>query len=236
LQKRGYWKKDEETKLYYLIHRYYDPEVGRFINADSVKYLDPETLGGINLFAYCNSNPIMNSDPEGTFIISWLVALVVVAIVVDTTVETTILMTSEQYKAENVVTKDENGNVQNVHIKNSAAFNNPIAQYVYSSYLYNNVKNDDGSNYFTGDVYDIVGEWQAHNAAAIITGIGMVASSIDLLTSNATVFNYFYDLHKSSVHVDIGNSINAEKRGVVRVISKIFKWINKIGTWNILNW
>lgn len=65
---RGYYF-DIETKLYYLISRYYDPETGRFISADGIEYLDPETLGGLNLYAYCCNNPVMAVDPEGTW--SW---------------------------------------------------------------------------------------------------------------------------------------------------------------------
>ncbi len=56
---------DEESKFYYLQTRYYDPELGRFISADSIEYLDPETLGGLNLYAYCGNNPVMGIDPEG---------------------------------------------------------------------------------------------------------------------------------------------------------------------------
>ena len=63
---RGYYL-DRETGLYYLMTRYYDPEIGRFVNADDVSYLAPETLNGLNLYAYCLNNPVMNSDPEGTF-------------------------------------------------------------------------------------------------------------------------------------------------------------------------
>ena len=87
-------------------------------------------------------------------------AIALVIFVIDTVIETTILMTSEEYKAENVYS---NGNV---NIPNSAAFNNPIAQLIYSNYLYENVKMEDESNFFTGDPYDLVGEWQAHNIAA----------------------------------------------------------------------
>ena len=58
---------DEETGLYYLQSRYYDPELGRFISADSIEYLDPETIGGLNLYAYCENNPVMGVDPEGTW-------------------------------------------------------------------------------------------------------------------------------------------------------------------------
>ena len=57
---------DEETGLYYLQSRYYDPELGRFISADSIAYLDPETLGGLNLYAYCGNNPVMAADSDGT--------------------------------------------------------------------------------------------------------------------------------------------------------------------------
>lgn len=53
--------------MYYLQTRYYDPEVGRFLNIDSLDYADPEIINGLNLYAYCGNNPVMNSDPEGHF-------------------------------------------------------------------------------------------------------------------------------------------------------------------------
>ena len=61
---RGYYY-DRETGLYYLQTRYYDPTAGRFINADSADYLDPESINGLNLYAYCGNNPVMNVDPSG---------------------------------------------------------------------------------------------------------------------------------------------------------------------------
>ena len=61
---RGYYW-DSNLGLYYLISRYYDPQTGRFINSDTLDYLDPETLGGLNLYAYCGNNPVMGVDPEG---------------------------------------------------------------------------------------------------------------------------------------------------------------------------
>ncbi len=69
---------DEESKFYYLQTRYYDPALGRFISADSIEYLDPETLGGLNLYAYCGNNPIGFTDPEGT---SFLVTLLICALI-----------------------------------------------------------------------------------------------------------------------------------------------------------
>ena len=56
---------DTETELYYLQTRYYDPELGRFISQDSIEYAAPETINGLNLYAYCANNPVMNIDPTG---------------------------------------------------------------------------------------------------------------------------------------------------------------------------
>ena len=51
--------------------RYYDPETGRFISQDDYSYLAPETINGLNLYAYCADNPIMYVDPMGTSISSF---------------------------------------------------------------------------------------------------------------------------------------------------------------------
>ena len=66
---RGYYY-DEETGFYYLKTRYYDPEIGRFITIDDTSYLAPDTINGLNLYAYCGNNPVMNVDPEGNSSIS----------------------------------------------------------------------------------------------------------------------------------------------------------------------
>lgn len=65
---RGYYF-DRETNLYYLQTRYYDPDTGRFLNADAVDYLgEGEELRGYNLFTYCSNRPIHLSDPTGKFL------------------------------------------------------------------------------------------------------------------------------------------------------------------------
>ena len=69
---------DTETKLYFLKTRYYDPEVGRFISPDSIEYLDPETINGLNLYAYCNNNPVSNVDPNGNKWWHWVLGFVAV--------------------------------------------------------------------------------------------------------------------------------------------------------------
>ncbi len=60
---RGYYY-DSETGLYYLNSRYYDAEVGRFINADAYASTGQGILGN-NMFAYCLNNPAMYVDYNG---------------------------------------------------------------------------------------------------------------------------------------------------------------------------
>lgn len=73
---RGYYW-DKEFGLYYLQSRYYDSMLGRFVSADGISYLDPESIVGFNLYAYCGGNPIMYADPEGKFFLSLLFTAVV---------------------------------------------------------------------------------------------------------------------------------------------------------------
>ena len=58
---------DEETGLYYLKARYYDPETARFLSEDT--YLgqagDPLSL---NLYAYVKYNPLKYYDPTGHYV------------------------------------------------------------------------------------------------------------------------------------------------------------------------
>ena len=66
LRYRGYVY-DRETGLYYLQSRYYNPNTGRFLNADSL--IDTSAgLAGYNLFAYCANNPIVYADSSGQWI------------------------------------------------------------------------------------------------------------------------------------------------------------------------
>ena len=60
---RGYYY-DTETGFYYLQSRYYNPQWGRFLNAD--EYISTgQGFVGYNMFAYCGNNPILRSDITG---------------------------------------------------------------------------------------------------------------------------------------------------------------------------
>ena len=53
---------DIDLGLYYLNSRYYDPNTGRFISADSALY---HSMLGYNMYAYCENNPVNYVDYTG---------------------------------------------------------------------------------------------------------------------------------------------------------------------------
>ncbi|HCX08674.1 MAG TPA: hypothetical protein DHG20_06095 [Acholeplasmatales bacterium] len=63
---KGYYY-DKETQFYWVSSRYYSPEICRWISPDLIEYLDPQSINGLNLYAYCNNDPINNYDPTGHF-------------------------------------------------------------------------------------------------------------------------------------------------------------------------
>lgn len=79
---RGY-RYDTETGLYYLQSRYYNPEWGRFLNADDI-VAQPGELLSANMFAYCGNNPVKRVDPDGHF---WMVVAAAVGGVIGTGIE-----------------------------------------------------------------------------------------------------------------------------------------------------
>ena len=74
LRYRGYFY-DTETSLYYLKSRYYDPEVGRFINPDVFATSDIDGVLAANMFAYCENNPIRNTDSTGAIGVDTLISV-----------------------------------------------------------------------------------------------------------------------------------------------------------------
>jgi RHS repeat-associated protein len=55
---------DTETGLYYYQSRYYDPELGRFIQPDSI-IPDPGSSQSLNRYSYVLNNPLKYIDPSG---------------------------------------------------------------------------------------------------------------------------------------------------------------------------
>ena len=51
---------DKDSGQFYNHNRYYNPELGRYMEPDPIGL-----EGGLNMFAYAGSNPVMNVDPSG---------------------------------------------------------------------------------------------------------------------------------------------------------------------------
>lgn len=62
---RGYYY-DSESNLYYLNSRYYNPDWGRFINADGCVSAGLD-ITDYNMFTYCANNPVSRGDLNGGF-------------------------------------------------------------------------------------------------------------------------------------------------------------------------
>ncbi|MDC7242661.1 MAG: RHS repeat-associated core domain-containing protein [Sphaerochaetaceae bacterium] len=73
---KGYYY-DSETDWYYLKSRYYCSMLSRFINMDNTNYLEPGSMDGVDLFAYCGNNPVMYVDPSGNMSKFWKITLAV---------------------------------------------------------------------------------------------------------------------------------------------------------------
>ena len=61
---KGYYY-DNESSMYCCKTRYYVPQWGRWLSADSIEYLNPESVNKLNLYTYANNNPVIYYDPDG---------------------------------------------------------------------------------------------------------------------------------------------------------------------------
>ncbi len=70
---------DASTGLYFYGARYYDPELGRFISADTFVQnpYDPQSF---NRYSYCRNNPINYVDPTGHFF--WIIAGAIIGAII----------------------------------------------------------------------------------------------------------------------------------------------------------
>src|SRR5687768_17003279 len=56
------YQRDDESGYKLLGHRYYDPEIGRFLTRDPIK-------DGRNWYAYCENNSVVYADPTGELLV-----------------------------------------------------------------------------------------------------------------------------------------------------------------------
>ena len=175
---RGYYF-DRESGLYYCNSRYYNPSFGRFISPDSVKYLDPQSVNGLNLYAYCRNNPVMYADPSGQSVIGAIFAIIVA-------IASLAAVANDIYQ---IVRKDGEGVYAevkdgNVHINNSYKILTGIVRFGYAFYL--NYINKDTKDVIQGSTAGVMCEWELHNYAAWLGFGGDSARDLDI---GSTIFS-----------------------------------------------
>jgi len=63
----GYTGQMREGDIYYFGARYYDPAIGRFMQADTIVPLNVQGTQAFDRYAYVNNNPLRYTDPSGNF-------------------------------------------------------------------------------------------------------------------------------------------------------------------------
>ena len=169
---RGYYY-DAETGLYFLKTRYYDPEVGRFLNMDSVRYADSKSVNGINLYAYCINNPVNFSDPTGHLFWLLLIPLIAGAAYLTTLPNST----GEKPPVEDYDDVPESAREHTLSDGSIVYYNigdendNYTVLTVYNSYKYDSTQINEFLNYLKQERYSVINiskirnEWVWHNIA-----------------------------------------------------------------------
>ena len=199
---------DTETGLYYLQTRYYDPEVGRFINADAFKYLGADgPIHGMNLYAYCGNNPVSGCDPTGTFIISGLAAILIscAIVIIGNLVVSSVQDAIAENNTKDSYTKDEavaeiekitgKGTVDfgenGVSIQNSIETTSRYDR-LYVSKIIEKTLREDGTSYTERSAYNLAAEWFGHNLAYEFNDLVMDNESIASRTETVDLNYNFY--------------------------------------------
>ncbi len=212
---RGYYY-DKDLKLYYLINRYYDPTIGQFISPDSAQYLDPTTIGGVDLYAYCLNNPVMYIDPYGHGVITIAIVMGLAFIAGYLTGRDVGLISKGNVKAESIT--EANGE-QSVQIKNSYKIITPWVIYGYSFYLAH--INEETKDIIKGSAFGVAYEWELHNLAYY--GFNVINGAMILFNAdNTKIKNKMYQ----AMHVEVGATIFSDKHkeGLDGIFSILMKF------------
>ena len=195
---RGYMY-DEETGFYYLRSRYYDPEVGRFLNADALVSTDTGLMG-YNMFAYCNNNPVKYADSSG---------LIPIIIVPNADMYNEYIKTGKESVADETIGVDYDeiygtsyicNDDGTVRIENSYRITNIFTMYNYI--------NSHRGNEIMGTTTGVVFEWALHNLAYSIAEIITHLDVPDSLLKGAE------KVMERSGNLDIGRTIYDDDHGI----------------------
>lgn len=225
---RGYYY-DSETGFYYLNSRYYDPEIRRFINADDLELIPllSQTVGQLNLYAYCNDNPIMYSDEDG-YALDFILDLFFLGWDIYN------LFNNEGYKDWGnwaalgidlifaVIPFLTGGGGQTVKLTNVADDVTDFSKVTVIGETMTRVKTVSQFVNATDNLYD---GYKAYNRLKNIGKYGIILAEIGGKTSN--IYWLYKKLRKGFTIIDIGIDISRTVRSSSYIFERIF-----IGIWN----
>ena len=201
---RGYYY-DNETRLYYLNSRYYDPFVGLFLNADDGISGVGGDICGYNLFSYCFNNPVNMSDASGAWP-SWSQIFTGIAIAA--------VATGAMFIAGASATAAVTTGIIEKTAKKSEERNNSV--YV--------LKDDNGAVQYVGRTKNVEKRRVAHNANKARAGLRMevIASGLNLPEARALEqagMAYHHTLNTSNKMNNQINSIAPKYWGVFKEVA-----------------
>ena len=199
---RGYYY-DYDLKFYYLNSRYYDPYIGRFINADDAVYHD---VLGYNMFIYCFNNPVGYYDPSGESPIGLTLggaALVKEFLGIALVATVAVIIGILAFATADVVAEVINEASQNNN-------NDDSEERIYSVYALVDPKNNNKVEYI-GRTKNLETREAAHKASATRGHLEMKVIEKECLTKNeARALEQYYMLqhHTLNAQEKVNNQIN----------------------------
>ena len=232
---RGYWY-DEETGLYYLNSRYYNPEWGRFLNADIYLNANGDIIG-FNMFAYCGNDPVNYLDTSGKSVFAIIALVVVLAGCL------ALLSSDANHSVPDrsfVAHQNYNSNTVNVFEDNTKSDSNKINLHIYGTEEITNVNIDKSlcidnpfdreavldvfmeSDYYSEETFGtkrfMLAQWEAHNLCYKIANSGQIGYKAMQIISGAN------DPLSSSESLDLRSLNNLTRRQ--RILYTIISWVS----------
>ena len=224
---RGYYY-DTETKWYYLQSRYYNPEVGRFLNADGYITTGQGVLS-YNMFAYCGNNPIMFSDPSGHIGVLLALGIVYVA-------TAAIIVMAGVAEANNVQNEINRNNIEK-EIEGIEKpedcleeINNTLSPYSKDEKTVSANKNPKGDVLHIENSNLVTSRYDRQKVSILTIRMSETIRDYDSLSSEWSVHNDVYNVLPSwsswktkAEHVDLELNASSDRRMYVSIPSKFYE-------------
>ena len=235
---RGYYY-DTETSFYYLQSRYYDPEVGRFINLDPI-IGQTGNVKSYNMYAYSFNNPIIFSDETGNFPGLALIPLAKAFATAVAVIATTYAVQKSITIASSVNSKKTTSNVKT----NTLAIASSKTKYSEEIYTVYALVDLDEQVQYVGRTENVPARMAAHKANPARKDLEFHILHENLNYYQARGLEQAYMLHYHTINK--GNPMNNQINGIslnndnktiyIKAVQKFARYIENQVTNELLNW